>query len=870
VNVVAAAPALIAGLFLFLVPGFVLLALLPKEDRLPFDESLFFAVSVSVAAAAWVALLLAEAGRFSLVRGGLVLGVASGVLALAGRRRLGWPIPLPKGPSEVLPATLILLLALVLQARPSEYIVGGRDPGTYVAAMGLIARSGGLVYPDPVVLSVPREDLELFFRNPEKADYSWVRFMGFPLERPETGRVVPENFHLFPAFGAYLCQALGVKGALATPPVFGVLGTLAVFFALRRILGPHEALLASLMLCLNVVQVWFARYPVSEMVSQFLIFLGLWAFRIWEERRAAAFGVLGGAALGLSLLVRIDSVLVVVPLGAYLLLRRFEGDLDWRDARDFLVPFLLLALHGTYHAAFFSWKYVRDIVTRRYWRHSPILLAAAVGLAALVVLILRHFRRRILDHRAGHGKALRTTLAAGITLLCLYSYFLRPALSAWAGGDGNLAAPLGRGPVLRILKAAGFHRLAAHDAQSFLRLGWFLSPLGLLLGVAACWLLLLKWRRAYLLFLLTTLTFSAFYFYKIRIWNDYFFALRRFVPVVIPAILGLVAFLLVFLARLGRLQRALSGCLALGLLVSYARGTAPIFAHTDWKNSVGFVSGVARRFGPRDIVIFEQKGAGSLHLISLPLWALYGVNVLELARYDPDRDCPGCLQRLIQSWRGRYQNIYFVRTYRTNLCGLFVERVPSPDYRFETVEWERGYVTPPRAPERKLVSFTVSRVVLPSDLSVPALPEVDIGGSDDLQISGFFEKEGGGERTYRWIAGSGREACGAIYFPGAKAGARLAITASAGKRPPTKPATVRVSLSGVALGSFVAGPDWEDFALQLPEALPEGPSVLRLDVSTWRPGKEIPGSDDFRDLGIMVDRIRLVEAPVSRTPGVVR
>ena len=61
--------------------------------------------------------------------------------------------------------------------------------------------------------------------------------MGFPLERPETGRVVPEFFHLFPAFGAYLFQAMGVRGALATPPVFGVLGTLAVLLALRRLFG---------------------------------------------------------------------------------------------------------------------------------------------------------------------------------------------------------------------------------------------------------------------------------------------------------------------------------------------------------------------------------------------------------------------------------------------------------------------------------------------------------------------------------------------------------------------------------------------------------------------------------------------------------
>src|SRR4029079_18934553 len=156
-------------------------------------------------------------------------------------------------------------------------------------------------YVDPTVQAIPPEDVELFYRNPGEPDYNWARFMGFPLERPRSARVVPEFLHLFPAFGAYLFQSMGVKGDLATPPVLGVLGTLAVYFALRRIFGPAPALLAALLLALNVVQVWFARFPVSEIVSQFLVFLGLYAFAQWEESGSAAFGALAGTAFGVSL-----------------------------------------------------------------------------------------------------------------------------------------------------------------------------------------------------------------------------------------------------------------------------------------------------------------------------------------------------------------------------------------------------------------------------------------------------------------------------------------------------------------------------------------------------------------------------------------
>jgi hypothetical protein len=176
------------------------------------------------------------------------------------------------------------------------------------------------------------------------------------------------------------------------------------------------------------------------------------------------------------------------------------------------------------------------------------------------------------------------------------------------------------------------------------------------------------------------------------------------------------------------------------------------------------------------------------------------------------------------------------------------------DYSFGTVEWERAYGRPPTKPEGRALRFTLSRVVPPEDLQVPPLPEVDIGGSDDFQVSGFFDKEGGGDLTYRWTG-----SCASVYLPGAKAGAAVVVRATAGRRPQTARAPlVAVSLSGEPLGSFLASDAWEDHALRMPRPLPPGPPVLRFDVPAWRPVNFIEGSSDVRDLGVMVDRIRIV------------
>lgn len=838
-------PAAVAGFVLFFVPGLLLLALLPPREKeaLAADEALFLAVSCSVCVSAWAALLLAELGLFSLVRAAALLSVAAALTAALLRRRLSAPLPRPRGAATLVPAALVLAAAFLLQARPTEYLVGGRDPGVYVATMALIGRTGGIAYTDPGVLSIPAEDVELFYRNPRAPDFSWGRFMGVPLQSPSSGRVVPEFFHLFPAFGAYLFQAMGVKGALATPPVFGILGTLAVFFALRRLLGAAPALLAALLLALNVVQVWFARYPVSEGLSQLLFFLAFLCVALWEERGHPAWAAVAGSALGLALLVRIDALLVLLPVAVYVLARHALGTLPWRRALPLLLPIAFFGTHALLHAVLFSRKYLMNLASRPYWQQPLWLWLLVLAVAAAIAASVRLWGPRLAYAARGHGDALRALAMGGLVVLALYAYFLRPLLSAWAGADGN-------DPALRLhdgalLRALGFQRLAAHDAQALVRLGWFVTPLGLWLAVLGLLLMLWQWRPRYLFPLLLTLTFALFYLYKMRVWNDYFFALRRFVPLVLPWAMGWAALLLWRMARGGRWRAAAAAVLTLALVGLELRATLPLRRYVDWRGAVAFVSDVARRFRPEDVVVFEQPR--SIHLLSLPLWAVHGVNALELARFNPD---PDRLNHLVQSWRSRYRNIYFVHTYSTDLCGLFLQRVE--EMSFGTYEWERALGRPPRGPQLRALRFRISRVVPPEELQVPALPEVDIGGSDDFQVSGFYDKEGGGEHTFRWTG-----SCASVYLPGAQPGATLRITASARRRPAASPAVVKATFAGVPVGGFRVEGDWAGYSVTLPDPLPPAAPLLRLDVPAWRPANVVPGSDDMRDLGVMVDRIEI-------------
>ena len=160
------------------------------------------------------------------------------------------------------------------------------------------------------------------------------------------------------------------------------------------------------------------------------------------------------------------------------------------------------------------------------------------------------------------------------------------------------------------------------------------------------------------------------------------------------------------------------------------------------------------------------------------------------------------------------------------------------------------------------MEFVLSRVIEPESLRVANEPLIDIGGSGDVQVSGFFDREATGERTYRWSGGcldDRGNATGSIYVPASEPGARVVIRATAHVRPASaKPARVSVFFADVPIGEFTADATWRDFTVTLPDPLPIGSKILRLDVPAWRPSNTDPRATHTRDLGVMVDSVEVI------------
>jgi hypothetical protein len=817
-----------ATVAIFFIPGLALVAALGGEGkaRLSLLEQIYLSIAGSLLISGWVSFVLAELGFFSPSRTALVVTAGAALAIAALRHRLSLR-PGPTSRSELLVAAAVIAFSTAVYFPPFEHILGGRDPGVYVNAGFHLARDGRLMYHDPVVAGIPKDAWPLFFPDKVLPRWDYLRYQGFRLESPESARVVPHGLHLYPIWIGTASALYQPKSGLYATPFFALMAVSGFFLAFRRLFNLEVAALASALLAVFQIQIWFARFPNSEIVVQFLFAASLLLFYFMEEERSNLAGAVAGLALGSACLARVETMLFAVPVALYFGWKRVRRELGAPQV-SFLAAFALLGIHAAIHDRLFAWPYVSSILGRDYWSFLGGNLPAVAAAAAILFFFLDRAVGRLPPGLLGVFDSFRLRLGAALALfvLAIYAYFVRP---------------LWHGP-----------RTAPHDAEAFLRMGWYLYPLGLSLAVAGGMALLLRARKSQAFFLLVALTFSLFFFYKVRVWHDHYFAMRRFIPVILPAFFVAIAFLLSSLRENGeRVAVAGSRIVAVLLVALYLVAGYRLWRHNEFRGSLLFVEDLARHIGDDDVAIFPaQEG---LHLLELPLAQLEERNVLEFYTLKPDR---ALLEKLLESWKGRYRDVFFVTNYKISLSGLFTRHVK--DFELATEKYEYSYDRPPKGPEPLNLRFSLSKAVDLEDLAqrVPKLPTLDIGGSDDLQVAWFHEKELEEDGTsFRWS-----QKTSSIFLPAVGAGTKTIALRLAGPKEAEAPLhPIEGALDGRPLGTLSPTRKFEVYELSIPPEIGERRdstySILTLTTRTWRPSNDIPDASDVRDLGFRLDSV---------------
>ncbi|MEO6205316.1 MAG: hypothetical protein ABIO67_08045 [Mycobacteriales bacterium] len=423
-------------------------------------------------------------------------------------------------------AALVLALAFAgLQSQMSaQNLAVTRDPGVYsVTAKWLTSH-------DSVDIDTQAE----LFGRPEALTYPSAGYG--PTTTP--GHVYAHGTHVLPAVLAVVGSTLGDRVMYRTNALIGALGLLAAYALGRRIAGLGAALAGVALLALTLPVLAFARDTYTEPYSQALVLGGLAV--LWRARpgRPGEWAV-AGLVLGGSCLARIDAYLVLPFLVIYagLLLavaapgrRRLVG----RDVAALAFAAVVPAVLGWLDLTRLAPGYYRDL-RGQFTSIMALLVVSAVAAAVLVVVAwqtplltrLGALRERTWD-RLG-------AVAAGAVVLVAVALAVR-AVTTVSHGITSVAQQ-------NEIAALQIGRVAVDGSRSYAEhaivwVAWYLGPVAALAALVGTALLL---RRALVRrdlhaapWLLVFLSTSLLYLYNPSITPDQIWAMRRFVPVILP------------------------------------------------------------------------------------------------------------------------------------------------------------------------------------------------------------------------------------------------------------------------------------------------------------------------------------------------
>jgi hypothetical protein len=407
-------------------------------------------------------------------------------------------------------------------------------------------------------------------------------------------------------------------------------------------------LLAVILLGGVILQNWFARYPTAEVLTQAYLFAGLYALSrvLWQYGPPRSWGFLAGLWLGLIFLTRIDMILVMAVL--LLLVIGLVAARRWsKGLTVFVVTFGVLGFQSVLHAVFFAWPYTyntyQGTISTLLGRHWPIWLGASLATLGLIFAGMRWISQLRGEGQAKLMRGLRIVLITLVVGTAIYAYFVRPMVEL---------APTG-------FYWYGDSPITLTNRENLVRLGWYATPLGL--AVALAGLCLMIWRGRSL----ATQTFIAIgllstVVYVINILNNphHIYAMRRYVPVVIPAMMIWGAYGLAALSRARwRGAQLVAGLVLLAWLGGMLWQSRVIWRQVDYAGATAALAQLDRELAPGAIVLFDdQSPVGVGDVIGTPLRFIFDHPVFVLR--DPRAVTPASLRALVQDWQQQGYPVY--------------------------------------------------------------------------------------------------------------------------------------------------------------------------------------------------------------------
>ena len=612
-------------------------------------------------------------------------------------------------------------------------------------------------------------------------------------------------------------------------PILAIGSVIGVFLLGRALSSPRTGLIAAALFALDPVQVWFSRFPTSEITTQFFLVAGTVALTSYLTSRHPVYASASGICFGAALLAKISTVLILPPALIIAFLCRKDRMFRRKDMIFFII-LLFFLLHLAWQTLYFNRLYFMKIYS--YVGPSLLRQLPLIGLPAVMVAAgMRLWYSRLREKSIRFERAclvLKLIMFSGLLMAASWGYFIRPRI-----GHG-------------------------FESANLVELGWFVTPLGLIIGLAGVSLSIFKLRSEKVFPLALFLCVSILFLYKKVVYPIYPWGLRRYIPMVVPglALYSGIAFTEMQdyvssrwdKSRARRIIVALPIIVVALLLCLKISNAHLLLTSTDYKGMTDSVSEIAKEL-PEGLFICEGSW------LATPLAYIHGKETLQVSDLTPDK-CRR-LEKVFLKFLNRGETIWYIPL-REKPIGEMIDFLPAQSFKIATSVLDRAKRAVPSQMRPFEPEVTIYRMDKAGEKKFDPgeSHRIDVGYAN-FGLSGFYKPHReGNELIGRWTFGEGE-----VFLPWPESGeVRLSIRMG-GCRPEEMPQTpVRIYLGRKLLAEKKIQHELSTYTWELKsgrfKATKQGRIPLRVESSTWDPSDY--GIHGYPDrLGIMISWIEI-------------
>jgi len=717
------------------------------------------------------------------------------------------------------------LTALLYLGFPTESIFLGRDEGLYANHAIYIAHHGRLDVPYPWP-----ENLDPIFSNV---------FREVPGFFPNKSTMTVQFSHLF---GVWLAQAFATFGhhALFRFEAMVALLFLCIFYGLCRSVMPKPyAVIATLFLALNPSEIWIARRTLTEILTQLFIWSGLFILLLAQENKSRKLARWAGVLLGFSSLVRIDSFFWVPLLFfSHLVQKMIESPGEkksssiWSPFYQIALPVFVLALG--YYA--FDSKIYLSVFSPLLKQIGLLTLAILFALLASTQVNLRLIRPLLT------GRTLLVLIGIVLMALTIYAYWFRPNIEPYSTINAQ---------------EHFLHGTRNYRENSMVNLAKYLSPPVIFVAIwgwfVTLWAMIRKNRDLHLFVGMVCVSgFSALYLWSPSIAPDHFWAIRRFVPIVIPGFILFSALGMQWI--LNRFSKGwfivASAVVIIFLSIFTVRANQLIFAFAEEKGYFLQLQQLAEKLPSDSLILAHCDRASVSYGWLMPLYLVFDRRTILIdlnsrggmnAFYDWSEKQTREQKPVLLLYEGdiRFAGLPYTKMHEGVLSRSFSEQTPFP------------LPKKIRSEKRTIGIYKITGMINPSGYM-----NIDLGTEKIFGIreSGFYGQEFLDKMPIRWTNGAAK-----FVVPLSEKQMPKAIGLDIASPRGMKQKKLQILANGHKLfdGEIPNGKYFQSLSLANVPLWKQ--LTIELLSDTHIPREVRKGSTDVRTLGVLVKDIRLLD-----------